>query len=104
MVLGSTTQEASDEARGLAFSTPTSRQPIQPGMPRIHSADGRQQPRLSVSAQEWPRSGPEPVKPVETTCYADLMSASGVGSLIQATVGSFGGSGRRCPNRAGFAA
>jgi uncharacterized protein YqgV (UPF0045/DUF77 family) len=46
----------------------------------------------------------EPVKPVETTCYADLMSASGVGSLIQATVGSFGGSGRRCPNRAGFAA
>ena len=33
----------------------------------------------------------EPVKPGETTSHADLMSASGVGSLIQATVGSFGG-------------
>ena len=48
-------------------------------------------------------TAPEPVKPGETTCYADLMSASGVGSLIQATVGSFGGVGRRCPNRAGLA-
>ena len=46
----------------------------------------------------------EPVKPGETTCYADLLSASGLGSLIQATVGSFGGWGRRCPNRAGLAA
>ena len=34
---------------------------------------------------------PEPVKASETTSHADLMSASGVGSLIQATVGSFGG-------------
>ena len=50
------------------------------------------------------RTRPEPVKPDETTCHADLMSASGVGSLIQATVGSFGGRGRRCPNRAGLAA
>ncbi len=47
--------------------------------------------------------GAEPVKPGETTCHADLMSASGVGSLIQATVGSLGGSGRRCPKRAGLA-
>ena len=47
---------------------------------------------------------PEPVKPDETTCHADLMSASAVGSLIQATVGSFGGWGRRCPNRAGLVA
>jgi transposase len=45
-----------------------------------------------------------PVKPDETTCHADLMSASAVGSLIQATVGSFGGWGRRCPNRAGLVA
>src|SRR3954471_8537387 len=27
----------------------------------------------------------EPVKPGETSCYADLMSTSGVGSLIRAT-------------------
>ena len=46
----------------------------------------------------------EPVKPGETTSHADLMSASGVGSLIQAMVGSFGGWGRRCRNRAGLAA
>ena len=46
----------------------------------------------------------EPVKAGETTSHADLMSVSGVGSLIQATVGSFGGWGRRCRNRAGLAA
>jgi len=46
----------------------------------------------------------EPVKPFETTLYADLMSVSGDGSLIQATVGSFGGVGRRWRNRAGLAA
>jgi hypothetical protein len=33
----------------------------------------------------------EPVKAGETTSHAELMSASGVGSLIQATVGSLGG-------------
>ena len=47
---------------------------------------------------------PEPVKAGETTSHADLMSASGVGSLIQATVGSLGGGGRRWRNRAGLAA
>ena len=54
----------------------------------------------------WEPTGPslpEPVKPGETVCYADLMSASGLGSLIQAMVGSWGGWGRRCPNRAGLA-
>ena len=50
------------------------------------------------------RGVPEPVKPFETTLYADLMSASGEGSLIHATVGSFGGMGRRWRNRAGLAA
>ena len=49
-------------------------------------------------------AGAEPVKPSETTSYADLMSASGDGSLIQATVGSLGGAGRRWWNRAGLAA
>ena len=44
-----------------------------------------------------PMSRTEPVKPGETTCHADLMSASGVGSLIQATVGSFGGVGSAVP-------
>jgi len=38
----------------------------------------------------------EDVKAGETVPYADLMSASGVGSLIQATVGSFGGVGSWC--------
>ena len=46
----------------------------------------------------------EHVKAGETVSYADLMSASGVGWLIQATVGSFGGVGRWCRNLAGFAA
>jgi len=49
-------------------------------------------------------AGAEPVKPDETTSHVDLMSASGVGSLIQAMVGSSGGVGRRCRNRAGLAA
>jgi hypothetical protein len=46
----------------------------------------------------------QPCKAGETTSHADLMSASGEGSLIQATVGSFGGVGRRWRNRAGLAA
>jgi len=47
---------------------------------------------------------PEPVKHFETrSCHA-VCAASSVGSLIQATVGSFGGSGWRCRNRAGLAA
>jgi hypothetical protein len=49
-------------------------------------------------------SCPEHVKLGETVSYADLMSASGVGWLIQATVGSFGGVGRWCRNLAGLAA
>ncbi len=48
--------------------------------------------------------GSEHVKAGETVSYADLMSASGVGWLIQATVGSFGGVGRWCRNLAGLAA
>jgi cytochrome P450 len=47
---------------------------------------------------------PELVKHFETrSCYA-VCAASSLGSLIQATVGSFGGSGWRCRNRAGLAA
>src|SRR5207302_4172639 len=56
------------------------------------------------SFQAYEVSQAELVKRRETTSHADLMSASGVGSLIQATVGSFGGCGRRCRNRAGLAA
>jgi hypothetical protein len=48
--------------------------------------------------------GAERVKAGETVSYVELMSASGVGWLIQATVGSFGGVGRWCRNLAGFAA
>ena len=47
---------------------------------------------------------PELVKGCETDGHADLMSASGLGSLIQATVGSLGGVGRRWRNLAGLAA
>ena len=50
------------------------------------------------------RSGTELVKGCETDGHADLMSASGLGSLIQATVGSLGGVGRRWRNLAGLAA
>jgi len=49
----------------------------------------------------------EPVKPDETRSYEAFCvgsPSSTFGSLIQATVGSFGGSGRRWRNRAGFAA
>jgi hypothetical protein len=49
-------------------------------------------------------TGSEHVKAGETVSYWDLMSASGVGWLIQATVGNFGGVGRWCRNRAGLAA
>ena len=46
----------------------------------------------------------EAVKPVETTRHRFVcMSASGVGSLIQATVGSLGGTGGLA-NRPGLAA
>jgi hypothetical protein len=48
---------------------------------------------------------PEPVKSGETVAlYALCMSASREGWLIQAWVGSFGGRGRRWPNRSGWAA
>ena len=46
----------------------------------------------------------EPVKAFETASHADLMSAWGEGSLIQATAGSFGGAGGRLPKGAGLAA
>jgi hypothetical protein len=46
----------------------------------------------------------EPVKPDETTSHSDLMTASRLGSLIEAAVGNFGGTGRRWQNRAGLAA
>ena len=45
----------------------------------------------------------ERVKGDEATSYADWMSASRFGSLIQATSGSFGGVGGWWRNRAGFA-
>ena len=50
--------------------------------------------------------GAEPVKHLETRSYDAFCatSSSATGSLIQATVGSFGGCGRRWRNRAGFAA
>ncbi len=48
--------------------------------------------------------GSEPVKDFETTSgYLFCMSVSRDGSLIHATVGSFGGVGRRWQNRVGFA-
>ena len=43
------------------------------------------------------------VKADETVAHFDLMNASGVGLLIQAVVGSFGGAGFWCRNRAGLA-
>ena len=48
----------------------------------------------------------EPVKQFETRSYEAfcLTSSSGRGSLIHATVGSSGGSGRRCRKRTGFVA
>ncbi len=47
----------------------------------------------------------EPVKGFETRAgYLFWMLASREGSLIQATVGSLGGAGRRPRNRSGFAA
>ena len=50
------------------------------------------------------RADPEPVKQFETRSYDAFCMTSSLGSLIQATVGSFGGSGRRPPNLVGFAA
>jgi hypothetical protein len=71
------------------------------GRGSVHLSGAPLAGRIRVSQLE---SSPEPVKAGETTAHADLMSASGVGSLIQATVGSFGGVGGRCRNRAGLAA
>ncbi len=48
--------------------------------------------------------GSEPVKLFETRRGHAFCARSCSGSLIQATVGSFGASGRRCRNRAGLAA
>jgi hypothetical protein len=63
---------------------------------------------VAVDASErslgWSSTTSEHVKARETTFHADLMSGLGLGSLIQATVGSFGGAGRRWRNRAGLAA
>lgn len=49
-------------------------------------------------------ASPEPVKRFGTLSQEFWMTASRVGSLIQATVGSFGGVGRRWPQRAGLSA
>src|SRR6266487_6382847 len=46
----------------------------------------------------------EPVKHFETRSGHAVCAASWLGSLIQATVGSLGGSGLRCRNLAGLAA
>lgn len=60
---------------------------------------------LLKRASAFFRGGAELVKPVETLGGQALwMSASGVGWLIQATVGSFGALGRRWENRSGLAA
>ena len=52
------------------------------------------------------RPNAEPVKRFETRSYDAFCASSstGTGSLIHATVGSFGGCGWRWRNRAGFAA
>jgi len=63
--------------------------------------------RAEIEALSPPRltGVAEAVKQFETTSSHRLvMSASGVGWLIQATVGSLGGAGRRCPKRPGLAA
>jgi hypothetical protein len=62
-------------------------------------------PYRSLSIRGTRRSAKaEAVKPGEASCgYLVCMRASGVGWLIQATVGSFGGVGGRA-NRAGWAA
>jgi hypothetical protein len=59
-------------------------------------------PAIRVSQRR--RAASEPVKPDETVDHSALMSASRLGSLIHAAVGSSGGAGRRWLNRAGFAA
>ncbi|WP_345001452.1 hypothetical protein, partial [Tsukamurella soli] len=66
----------------------------------VSTDGGVQRPAL----QHWARcvancqtpSAPERVKVGETIRHADWMSACGVGSLIQASVGGFGGDGLRC--------
>ena len=61
-------------------------------------------PTAALSAQASDMSGwPVRVKADETVAHFDLMNASGVGLLIQAVVGSFGGAGFWCRNRAGLA-
>jgi chloride channel protein, CIC family len=56
------------------------------------------------SPPETPPPATELVKHFETRSFHAVCAASSVGSLIQATVGSFGGSGRRWRNLAGLAA
>ena len=58
----------------------------------------------ALNKRQWgPLFASEPVKRFET-CFRHVFCArSCSGSLIQAMVGSFGGSGRRCRNRAGLA-
>jgi hypothetical protein len=61
--------------------------------------------RASQAAKRSEREA-EPVKRFETRSYDAFCATSscGSGSLIHATVGSFGGCGRRWRNRSGFAA
>ena len=47
--------------------------------------------------------GPESVKRDETSSHSDWMTDSRDGSLIQATLGSLGGTGRRWRKREGLA-
>ena len=73
-------------------------------VPMLAAAPAQAATSLQVWLTTANGSSAEDVKPFETLSQPDLMSASGVGSLIHATVGSFGGTGRRWRNLAGLAA
>jgi hypothetical protein len=67
-----------------------------------HATEHGDGPRLVATGEMT--DGAEPVKDFETRAgYLFCMSASREGSLIQASVGSLGGVGRRCRNRSGLA-
>lgn len=71
---------------------------------RTSTLRGRWSPSSRTEECCTSRSTAEPVKPDETPQGHFVVMVSSLGSLIQATVGSFGGEGFRFLKRSGLAA
>ena len=91
-------------AMGYDGSERTTRRAVAAAKRSWRAGNGRSYKPWIPEPGRWLQFDSEPVKPAETSFYSFRMSASRVGSLIQAVVGSLGAVGGRWRKRAGLAA